>query len=67
MNKNLDIPKGFLKGVNKSFYISMIVQYYIEHKSKMEGKSMSQIVEETMLSNEDFKEVINDFFEESKL
>ena len=67
MNKPMHVPKDFSRGTSRSFHISVYTQYYIEHKSKTTGRSMSKIVEESILSSWDFKEVINDFFESSKL
>ena len=61
------IPENFARKNTESFYISQYSKYYIEHKSKKTGKSMGEIIEEILLSAHDFKVVMNDFFEESKL
>lgn len=61
------IPKEFSRGNTESFYIAQYPKYYIEHKSKLTGKSMGKIVEEALMMSKDFKDIMNDFFEASKL
>jgi hypothetical protein len=63
----ITIPKNFSKRNTEAFYITQYVKYYIEHKSEITGKSMGEIVEEALMSNKDFKAVMNEFFESSKL
>jgi hypothetical protein len=60
-------PSNFSRKNTEAFYITQYVKYYIEHKSETTGKSMGEIVEEALMSNEDFKAVMNEFFESSKL
>lgn len=61
------ILKKFKRKNTESFYIPLYIKYYVEHKSQLTGKSTGDIIKESILLNSDFKEVINDFFESSKL
>ena len=60
-------PEIFSRKNTECFYIAQYVKYYIEHKSKITGKSMGKVIEEALMESKDFNEIINDFFESSKV
>lgn len=59
--------ENFKRKNTESFYIPQYIKFYIEYKKKITGKSHGEIIEESILKNSDFKKVLNDFFESSKL
>ena len=60
-------PEIFSRKNTESFYITQYIKYYIEHKSERTGKSMGEVIEEALMKSKGFNEIMNDFFESSKL
>lgn len=63
----MKILETFKAKNNESFYLPMYVKLYIEHKKELTGKSMGEVLEDTITKSPDFKEVMNDFFESVKI
>jgi len=57
------VPKAFRRKETRGIYMSLYATFYVEHIKDMTGKSLGEIVEELIYSQENFKEIMNDFFE----
>ena len=63
----ISIPTAFKRKETRGVYISLYADFYLNHIKETTGKSIGEIVEELIFSQENFKETMNDFFESVSL